>query len=647
MLLMMPSRDLVFDIDKFVFSHKNQLETSGIPQHLWTPLFKKLQESVFDAGEVFQIMQVQLVEEESDSEANTEERDASVEDCIQEEEVLQSVECTWQVVVTKEGGLAKEEDVYLIDHAWTYRPRDARDQLRTVPGLLRRMAALVDVAETVGSGDEEELVSRVLERMWLYNQTYSIAGPLATTEDSVPIWYVMDEFGSRIQHSSEPSFRCVPFYYLLQRSAYSVLFPVKDVPRDGEVTRNFAEGPPCDRLTAQALLLPWEPCDMTHVDCSQEEPAHEYLRSGRKEETLPDPLAEYPSIPTNRRLKVFSEYSYINQYLTHPAFELTDSEQDADVLWLNYHFKSYLELSQSGTPKRVNQFPFEHVLTVKDLLAAVCRRAARGSSVDPSTLETSPGWLPTTYNLKSELPKFVSYFQQRQKRGLDNHWICKPWNLARSLDTHVTNNLNHILRLPLTGPKIACKYITDPVLFPREDVGMVKFDFRYVVLLTSVRPLEVFAYKNFWLRFANKPFSLDNYEDYEKHFTVMNYAEAEMKQMLCAEFVDKFDRVYPDTPWSGIQEEVFRVLRCVFENAVSVPPPRGLCPSPQSRAMYAVDLMIEWDRTDPAVTKVQPKLLEVNWAPDCQRACLFYPDFFNDVFSTLFLDEPTAGVVRL
>lgn len=99
------------------------------------------------------------------------------------------------------------------------------------------------------------------------------------------------------------------------------------------------------------------------------------------------------------------------------------------------------------------------------------------------TLETSPEWLPTTYNLKTELLQFVSYFQNREAKGLDNHWIIKPWNLARSLDMTITSNLKEIMKLSQTGPKIAQKYVENPVLFDRLDCGRVKFDVRYVILL--------------------------------------------------------------------------------------------------------------------------------------------------------------------
>lgn len=174
----------------------------------------------------------------------------------------------------------------------------------------------------------------------------------------------------------------------------------------------------------------------------------EYFLEGHIEESLPGDVSP-PIVDTSRPLKVFTTYIFIRQYLTDPAFELVDDENDADILWLTTHFKTFNEFS-TATPNRIiNQFPFENVMTIKDLLAAVCRRVQSERRTDESqeSLRTFPNWLPTTFNLKTELLEFVSYYQRREEKDLDNHWIIKPWNLARSLDTHITKNLGKIMRL--------------------------------------------------------------------------------------------------------------------------------------------------------------------------------------------------------
>ena len=51
--------------------------------------------------------------------------------------------------------------------------------------------------------------------------------------------------------------------------------------------------------------------------------------------------------------------------------------------------------------------------------------------------------------------------------------------------------------------------------------------------------------------------------------------------------------------------------------------------------MYATDLMLDWTEEG----KIQPKVLEFNWLPDCERACIYYPEFFNNVFSVLWLGQ--------
>ncbi|KAJ8315078.1 hypothetical protein KUTeg_007228 [Tegillarca granosa] len=270
------------------------------------------------------------------------------------------------------------------------------------------------------------------------------------------------------------------------------------------------------------------------------------------EETLPDPDAPLPELPKDRNIRIYINYRGFKENLTDPRFEVVDNIEEADIIWTTQHWKDYRKLSTEMPNKFINQFPNESVFTVKDLLAIVSRRA--GESTDDVTIEPTPKWLPVTYNLQTELPKFVSYFQNREEKGLDNHWICKPWNLARGLDMHITNNIEHIVRLPDSGPKIACKYIEDPVLFYREEIGDVKFDIRYIVLLSSVKPLKLYAYKVFWLRFANRPFSLDHFEEYEKHFTVMNYAEGvKLKQVHYDEYIPMFESQYPAYSWKDVE----------------------------------------------------------------------------------------------
>jgi tubulin--tyrosine ligase-like protein 12 len=70
--------------------------------------------------------------------------------------------------------------------------------------------------------------------------------------------------------------------------------------------------------------------------------------------------------------------------------------------------------------------------------------------------------------------------------------------MARSMDTWVSNNLDQIVRLYETGPKIAQKYIERPITFKGR-----KIDLRYVILLKSVLPLQVYVCEEFYIRFSN------------------------------------------------------------------------------------------------------------------------------------------------
>ena len=56
-------------------------------------------------------------------------------------------------------------------------------------------------------------------------------------------------------------------------------------------------------------------------------------------------------------------------------------------------------------------------------------------------------------------PYLQTHFYCLACRGEDNHWICKPWNLARGLDTHITSNLNYIIRQRESTPKVCSVFV--------------------------------------------------------------------------------------------------------------------------------------------------------------------------------------------
>lgn len=597
-------------MNTFLSLHRAQLEGAGVPEKYWATLQNKLTMQQFDAGASFGLLQVEY-----------EDNDSVPEDKL------------WRVESIADIDEEDPDHIYLIDHAWTFTTSSAREQLEANPGLTTRMA------ELMGLNLEEGLVEAVMKAKWKYCQTYSLAS--GTAEERQPIWYIMDEFGSRIPHSSSPTVRIVPFIWNGDGLGYSILFPVSSLEAGAEITRDYVEGLERGRgeEARRALLCAWYNTDFTHLSSRQEEPGKDFFLAARQMETLPDTTVTPTPLPCDRPIKVYSEYEFINKHLTHARFTMTDNLADADILWLSSHFKDYRGLSLEMPEKRINQFPCESVITIKDFLSVVCRRRGK-CGMDPK-------WLPTTYNLETELEKFISCYQDRQKKGEDNHWIVKAWNLSRGLDMQVASSLSHILRLPASGPKIAQKYLNSPVLFDRPSIGMVKFDIRYIILLKSVEPLEVYAYNRFWLRFANLPFSLELLDVYEKHFTVMNYSEGtELKQMFCNDFIRDFEEQYPDHPWREIEESIFSMLKNVFLGATALPPPSGIGACPQAGAMYATDLMLDWEG-DGEKKRIQPKVLEFNWMPDCERACDYYPEFFNNVFSTLFLGESSGQNVTM
>lgn len=481
---------------------------------------------------------------------------------------------------------------------------------------------------------DQPLADRVLSAMWLYLMTYRLANEEKIDETSV--WYVMDELGSAVRHSDEPNFRVAPFLFMPEGKlssavSFSILWPIQNVYKSDECTRDFLYGIGEDKQRS-ARLTAWFHTPQSYF-------INEYKKHCQKLQFKS--LSYTPTKSSNTEslhrsdgcaLRVYTDIPYVEEFLTRTEFVITTEPKDADIIWTSLQVDEDMKTATGITDQQyVNQFPFESCLVMKHHLAETVQKA-----------HGSPEWFQPTYNLEMHLPQLIGDYYVRKRDGLNNLWILKPWNMARTIDTSVTDDLSAIIRLMETGPKICQKYIEFPALFQGR-----KFDLRYIVLVRSMDPLEIFLSDVFWVRLANNPYSLDKHSffEYETHFTVMNYGR-KFNHMNTPDFVREFE-VEHQVKWLEIHQRVKNTIRSVFEAAVVAHPEMH---SSKSRAMYGVDIMLD--------SSFQPKLLEVTYCPDCTRACKYDTealvtgevvkgaDFFNYVFGCLFLNE-TAHVTPL
>ena len=135
----------------------------------------------------------------------------------------------------------------------------------------------------------------------------------------------------------------------------------------------------------------------------------------------------------------------------------------------------------------------------------------------------------------------------------------------------------------------------------------------------------------FWIRSSNKNYSIDplTFDDYEIHFTVMNYSKFGMKTIYDKDFINYLNE--NKINWDEIYVKLQKQIKDIFILASKD------CPQMinyYSRSIYGLDAVID--------SNLQPHVLEINFQPDCTRACKFVPEFYNDLFYTLYLDHESG-----
>ncbi len=158
------------EYNQFLQTHQFQLVFNNIPKHFYRRLYEKMKNEIFDSGTYFQLGPID---------------DDELVDAFNPERRFY-VSTVENVVLDPE---KDENAIFLIDHAWTYRIKDARNNLINIPNLYERMASLMNIdTET-----KEDGIEVILQRMWKFNQTYTLTSTqidsrLNSEEAQEPYW---------------------------------------------------------------------------------------------------------------------------------------------------------------------------------------------------------------------------------------------------------------------------------------------------------------------------------------------------------------------------------------------------------------------------------------------------------------------------
>ena len=410
-------------------------------------------------------------------------------------------------------------------------------------------------------------------------------------------WALCNEKCLAIHHKLNCNFVSMPCGSPYLQKSYFVFWPIQDINKGDEVTSNLF------------IYIPF--IDESSVDPKPEKLKMKILRSKFKS-----------SVTSKRPLKAFIEYEPFIKNLHSDKFVVTNDPQEADLLWLT-------KLQQSdftniyATGKLLNQIEGERYITCKDYLYTTCTQYM--GEVD---------WLPETYILSDEndIFRFLKRHQYLKEHSESTTFIVKAFNLTRAASMVVSNSTSEILKHASGQYRLAQRYIWNPL-----NIFGCKFDLRFIILLKSVKPFELFVYKVFWPRLSPKKWALDDLSDYERHFTVMNYVSPDkVTHKTYVDFISQFKVENKGIEWEEVLQRIYDAIRDMIVCGC-----QKMVQSPFTKSFYGVDVMLTKD--------YKPVILECNFQPDCLRACDLCPTFVDDIFEVLFTDQPVTNpnVVQL
>jgi hypothetical protein len=198
----------------------------------------------------------------------------------------------------------------------------------------------------------------------------------------------MDELGSSIRHSStNANVCCTSFFFGPSQTMFSIFYPIVRIDQPySEIFRNFTYDNN-DSLDRNIKLLPWRHLNerktflrnLTIENTPElfnkkiENNLEIYEKCHKNDFYDKKPIrTESIKIDKDRIWKVYTDHELIKEYLTDKHYQLIDNPDQADILFVMKQLQDFRQ--EILGDKLINQFPFENIITNKELLALVARR---------------------------------------------------------------------------------------------------------------------------------------------------------------------------------------------------------------------------------------------------------------------------------
>ena len=300
----------------------------------------------------------------------------------------------------------------------------------------------------------------------------------------------------------------------------------------------------------------------------------------------------------------YIDKSLVNNYLLYPPI--------FNLLWT--WKKPKLNYARLLSFQKVNHFPDSYHLTRKDLLKLHIQEIVdyNNKKKKKKSNKNSQDFfniIPQTFILPKEHLLFLEHFTANSlKEKRNNYWILKPSNSSRGRGITLLNNIEHIDIK--NSSYIVQKYIKNPLL-----INGYKFDLRLYVLLTSIKPLECFIYKQGFARFATKKYNLQS-NDHYIHLTNTSIQNNNLKNINhdfpqdIMNGYSKISLIYLkkllikmnisfDDLWQKIIKIIIKSLVCIEDHMNS---------HISAFELFGYDILID--------NNLQPWLIEINSSPD-------------------------------